>query len=67
VRVICWTFSSRALPGSDDLNVSLRDSIFQVHQALFGEQRFFGEEGYFNTNRFEKYRRFGGLQFRIAR
>lgn len=43
---------------ADDLNVSLHDSIFQVHQALFGEQRFFGEEGYFNTNRFEN---IGGL------
>jgi len=43
---------------ADDLNVSLHDSLFQVHQALFGEQRFFGEEGYFNTNRFEN---IGGL------
>lgn len=43
---------------ADDLNVSLHNSLFQVHQALFGEQRFFGEEGYFNTNRFEN---IGGL------
>ena len=48
---------------ADDLNVSLHDSLFQVHQALFGEQRFFGEEGYFNTNRFENIGALGIFNF----
>jgi hypothetical protein len=43
---------------ADDLNVSLHDSLFQVQQALFGEKRFYGEDGYFTTNRFEN---IGGL------
>jgi len=38
---------------ADDLNVSLHDTLLQVREALFGEERFFGEEGYFNTNRCE--------------
>jgi hypothetical protein len=48
---------------ADDLNVALHDSLFQVHQALFGEQRFFGEEGYFNTNRFENIGALGVFNF----
>jgi hypothetical protein len=43
---------------SDDLNVSLHDSLFHVEAALFGEKRFYGEDGYFTTNRFEN---IGGL------
>lgn len=58
----CYPKFSSAQPNllviADDLNVPLHDSLFQVHQALFGEERFFGEDGYFNTNRFEN---LGGL------
>ncbi|MGB7547938.1 MAG: hypothetical protein WBM14_09330 [Terracidiphilus sp.] len=43
---------------SDDLNVSLHDSLCHVEAALFGEKRFYGEDGYFTTNRFEN---IGGL------
>jgi len=43
---------------SDDLNVSLHNSLFQVEAALYGEKRFYGEDGYFMTNRFEN---IGGL------
>jgi len=43
---------------SDDLNVSLHDSLFQVEAALYGERRFYGEDGYFTTTRFEN---IGGL------
>jgi hypothetical protein len=43
---------------ADDLNVSLHDTLFQVREALFGEKRFLGEDGYFATNRFEN---IGGL------
>jgi hypothetical protein len=43
---------------ADDLNVALHDSLFQVQEALFGEMCFFGEDGYFTTNRFEN---IGGL------
>jgi hypothetical protein len=38
--------------------VSLHDTLFHVEAALFGEKRFYGEDGYFNTNRFEN---IGGL------
>lgn len=48
---------------ADDLNVSLHDSLFQVHQALFGEKRFFGEDGYFTTNRFENIGALGIFNF----
>jgi hypothetical protein len=43
---------------ADDLRVSLHDTLFQVKAALFGEKHFYGEDGYFATNRFEK---IGGL------
>lgn len=43
---------------ADDLNVSLHDSLFQVRDALFGEECFYGEDGYFKTKRFEN---IGGL------
>ena len=43
---------------ADDLRISLHDTLFQVEAALFGEKRFYGEDGYFNTNRFENV---GGL------
>ena len=38
---------------ADDLRVSLQDTLFQVEAALFGEKRFYGEDGYFTTNQFE--------------
>jgi len=37
----------------DDLRVPLHDTLFQVEAALFGEKRFYNEDGYFTTNRFE--------------
>jgi hypothetical protein len=43
---------------ADDLKVPLHDTLFQVGQALYGPKRFFGEVGYFTTNRFEN---IGGL------
>jgi hypothetical protein len=43
---------------SDDLKLSLHDSLFQVEAALYGEKHFYGEDGYFTTNRFEN---IGGL------
>ncbi len=43
---------------ADDLRVSLGDTLFQVEAALFGEKRFYVEDGYFTTNRFEN---IGGL------
>ena len=43
---------------SNDLNVSLNDSLFHVEAALYGERRFYVEDGYFTTNRFEN---IGGL------
>ncbi len=43
---------------SDDLNVSLHDSLVHVEAALYGEKRFYGEDGYFATDRFEN---IGGL------
>jgi hypothetical protein len=49
---------SNLLVMADDLRVSLGDTLFQVQQALFGEARFYGEDGYFTTNRFEN---IGGL------
>lgn len=48
---------------ADDLNVSLHDSLIQVQQALFGEKRFFGEDGYFTTNRFENIGALGVFNF----
>ena len=44
---------------SDDLRVPLHDTLFQVEAALYGEKRFYGEEGYFTTNRFENIRGLG--------
>lgn len=43
---------------SDDLNLSLHDTLFQVEGGLYGEARFYGEVGYFTNNRFEN---IGGL------
>jgi hypothetical protein len=43
---------------SDDLFLTLFDSLFQVEGALYGEKRFYEEDGYFRTNRFEN---IGGL------
>lgn len=43
---------------SDDLNLSLHDSLFQVEGALYGEKRFYGEDGFFTSTRFEN---IGGL------
>jgi hypothetical protein len=43
---------------ADDLHVSLHDTLIQVQAALFGEKRFYGEDGYFTANRFEN---IGGL------
>lgn len=43
---------------SDDLNLSLHDTLFQVEGALYGEARFYGQVGYFTDNRFEN---IGGL------
>jgi hypothetical protein len=49
---------SNLLIMSDDLHVPLHDTLFQVDAALYGEKRFYGEDGYFTTNRFEN---IGGL------
>jgi hypothetical protein len=43
---------------SDDLNVSLHSTLFHVEAALYGEKCFYGEDGYFTSNRFEN---IGGL------
>jgi hypothetical protein len=43
---------------ADDLRVPLHFTLFQVKAALFGEKRFYGEDGYFTTSRFEN---IGGL------
>lgn len=43
---------------SDDLRLSLHDSLFQVKGALYGEQRLYEVEGYFTNDRFEN---IGGL------
>ena len=43
---------------ADDLRVPLHDTLFQVKEALYGERRFYGEDGYFTTDRFEN---IGGL------
>ncbi len=48
---------------ADDLNVSLHDTLFQVREALFGEKRIFGEDGYFTTNRFENIGALGVFNF----
>jgi hypothetical protein len=48
---------------ADDLNVSLHDTLFQVREALFGEKRFVGEDGYFTTNRFENIGALGVFNF----
>jgi hypothetical protein len=43
---------------SDDLFLKLFYSLNQVESALYGEKLFYGEDGYFTTNRFEN---IGGL------
>jgi hypothetical protein len=43
---------------SDDLKLSLHDTLFQVEGALYGPKQHYGEDGYFTTNRFEN---IGGL------
>ena len=43
---------------ADDLNLSLHDTLSQVEGALYGEKWQYGENGYFNSNRFEN---LGGL------
>jgi hypothetical protein len=45
--------SPNLLVMADDLRVSLTDSAFHVGAALFGEARFYQEDGYFTTDRFE--------------
>jgi hypothetical protein len=49
---------SNLLIVSDDLKVPLQNTLFQVEAALYGEKRFYGEDGYFTTSRFEN---IGGL------
>ena len=49
---------SNLLVISDDFKVPLHDTLFQVEQALYGPKKFFVEDGYFATNRFEN---IGGL------
>ena len=43
---------------SDDLKVSLHDTLFQVEGALYGPKQHYGEDGCFTTNQFEN---IGGL------
>jgi hypothetical protein len=43
---------------SDDLKLSLHDTLIQVEGALYGSKLQYGEDGYFTTNQFEN---IGGL------
>jgi hypothetical protein len=43
---------------SDDLMLSLFDSLYQVEGALYGDRRFYEEDGYFTNNLYEN---IGGL------